>query len=270
MRRSISAIVAGLLFALSAQAAQAGVLRVCSDPNNLPFSNRAGQGFENKIAELIAHDLGDMVVYTFAAQHETFVKRTLDAHKCDVVMGEPVGVDDVAETRPYYASTYVFVYRQRARYRLTSLTDPRLRKLKIGVHLIGGEDTPPELALGEEGIVDNVSGFMIYGDYAQPNPPARLIEAVQRGDVDVAAVWGPLGGYFAKRASGALQVVPITDTARFSPLMFRYAIAMGVRKDDVTLRKVLDAEIARNSGQIRNILRDYGVPLVDLKANAHG
>jgi mxaJ protein len=275
MRCRISVLAAASFFALSAQAAQAGVLRVCSDPNNLPFSNRAGQGFENKIAELFAHDLGDTVAYTFAAQHETFVKRTLDAHKCDVVMGEPVGLDEVAETRPYYASTYVFVYRQHAGYRLSSLTDPQLRKLKIGVHLIGGEDTPPELALGEEGIVGNVSGFMIYGDYAQPNPPARLIEAVERGDVDVAAVWGPLGGYFAKHASGALQVVPITGTARFAPLEFRYAIAMGVRKDDTALRNELDAEIVHNSTQIQNILHDYGVPLVDLplvdlKANAHG
>lgn len=270
MRPHTSALTATFLLMLSVSTTNAGVLRVCSDPNNLPFSNRAGQGFENKIAMLVARDLGDTVAYTFAAQHKTFVKRTLDAHRCDAVMGEPVGSDEVAETRPYYASTYVFVYRQGGGDRLSSLTDPRLRKLRIGVHLIGGEDTPPELALGEEGIVDNVSGFMIYGDYAQPNPPARLIEAVQNGDVDVAAVWGPLGGYFAKRASGALQVSPITDTARFAPLEFRFAIAMGVRKDDITLRNVLDAEIARNGTQIRHILRDYGVPLVDLKANAHG
>jgi quinoprotein dehydrogenase-associated probable ABC transporter substrate-binding protein len=270
MRLHISALSGVLVFVLSTTSVQAGVLRVCSDPNNLPFSNRAGEGFENRIAALIAHDLGDTVAYTFAAQHKTFVKRTLDAHKCDVVMGEPVGSDEVRETRPYYASSYVFVYRQRSGDQVSSLTDPRLRKLRIGVHLIGGEDTPPELALGEEGIVDNVSGFMIYGDYAQPNPPARLIEAVQHGDVDVAAVWGPLGGYFAKLSSGTLQVTPITDTARFAPLAFRFAIAMGVRKDDIALRNVLDAEIARNGTQIRNILRDYGVPLVDLKANAHG
>jgi quinoprotein dehydrogenase-associated probable ABC transporter substrate-binding protein len=269
MRRLINALSATLLLALPVSTAEAGVLRVCSDPNNLPFSNRAGQGFENRIAELIAHDLGDSVAYTFAAQHKTFVKRTLDAHKCDVVMGEPVGSDEVIETRPYYASTYVFVYRQGGD-RISSLTDPRLRKLKIGVHLIGGEDTPPELALGEEGIVDNVSGFMIYGDYAQPNPPARLIEAVERGDVDVAAVWGPLGGYFARRSARALQVVPITDTARFSPLLFRYAIAMGVRKNDTALRNILDAEIARNATKIRDILTTYGIPLVDLKAGTHG
>jgi mxaJ protein len=267
MRPHINISAAALVFALSASTAQAGALRICSDPNNLPFSNRVGQGFENKIAELIAHDLG--VTYTFAAQHKNFVKRTLDAHKCDVVMGEPVGSDEVAETRPYYASTYVFVYRQGAS-RISSLTDPRLRKLRIGVHLIGGEDTPPELALGEEGIVDNVSGFMIYGDYAQPNPPARLIEAVQHGAVDVAAVWGPFGGYFAKRSSGALQVAPITGTERFAPLLFRYAIAIGVRKDDVKLRDILDTEIARNGPQIRNILLKYGIPLIDLKANANG
>jgi len=244
-------------------AAQAGALRVCSEPNNLPFSNRAGEGFENRIAEVVARDLGLRLEYNYALQNDRFVKHTLDARKCDVMMGVSQGMDSVETTRPYYESRYVFVSRRADGLSVASLADPRLRRLTIGVHLIGDDATPPAIALGEEGIVDNVKGFMIYGDFAKPNPPARLIEAVQSGDVDIAAVWGPLGGYFAKSSSVALRVTPIDGTARFAPLKFRFAIAMGVRKGDTALRDRLDAVIARERPAIRRILVSYGVPLVE-------
>jgi quinoprotein dehydrogenase-associated probable ABC transporter substrate-binding protein len=261
-----------LLFALFLlpSIAQAGVLRVCSDPNNLPFSNRAGGGFENKIATLVARDMGDRVAYTYAMQNDRFLKRTLMAGKCDVVMGISAGMDEVETTRPYYGSTYVFVSRKKDKLNLASITDPRLRKLKIGVHLIGDDSTPPTMALGQQGIVGNVQGFMIYGDYAKPNPPARLIEAVVDKQVDIAAVWGPLGGYFAKRSPVPLAVTPMTDTVRFAPLQFRFAIAMGVRKGDIALRDKLNAILVREAPTIRNILINYGVPLVDVKGGADG
>jgi ABC-type amino acid transport substrate-binding protein len=185
------------------------------------------------------------------------------------MIGVPVGLDQVEETRPYYASTYVFVSRSADDLKLSMLTDPRLRALKIGVHLIAGEDAPPELALGEQGIVDNVSGFMIYGDYSKPNPPARLIEAVAARRIDVAAVWGPLGGYFAQRSPVPLTVSPITATARFAPLAFRYAIAMGVRKGDRARREQLDGVLAREQPRINALLESYGVPLVPLKGGIH-
>jgi quinoprotein dehydrogenase-associated probable ABC transporter substrate-binding protein len=245
-------------------AAQAGTLRICSDPNNLPFSNRAGQGFEDKIAQLVAHDLHAVPAYTYALENAKFLKHTLLAHKCDVVMGISPGADGVATTRPYYASTYVFVSRSRDGLGLASLTDPRLRKLRIGVHLIGDDSTPPTLALGEEGIVDNVQGFMIQSDFDKPNPPARLIEAVEKKQVDVAAVWGPLGGYFAKSSPVPLNVAPMTGTERFAPLRFRFPIAMGVREGDGALRDKLDAALARNAVTIRDILKSYGVPLVEM------
>ncbi|HEY1615531.1 MAG TPA: quinoprotein dehydrogenase-associated putative ABC transporter substrate-binding protein [Rhizomicrobium sp.] len=251
-------------------AAQAGVLRVCSEPNNLPFSNRAGDGFENKIADLVARDLGDTLQYTYALQNERFIKRTLDAHKCDVMLGVTAHMDEVGTTRPYYASTYVFVSRKADGTAIASITDRRLRKLKIGVHLIGDDSTPPTMALGQEGIVDNVHGYMIYGDFSKPNPPARLIEAVEKREVDVAAVWGPLAGYFAKFSPVALTVTPITGVSRFAPLQFRFAIAMGTRKGDTVLRERLDAIIAREQPAIRNILSSYGVPLVTLKGGSDG
>lgn len=258
------------LLLLAPFAAQAGVLRVCSDPNNLPFSNRAGQGFENKIASLVARDLGDSVAYTYAVQNDKFVKHTLKAGKCDVMMGAAPGMEDVDTTVPYYASTYVFVSRRSDDLALSSLTDPRLRKLRIGVHLIGDDSTPPNMALGQEGIVNNVKGYMIYGDLSQPNPPARLIEAVEKKDVDVAAVWGPLGGYFAKSSSVPLIVTPMTNTARFAPLRFTFAVAMGVREGDAALRGKLNAVIAHERPAIQTILRSYGVPLVELKGGSDG
>ncbi|HVU19182.1 MAG TPA: quinoprotein dehydrogenase-associated putative ABC transporter substrate-binding protein [Rhizomicrobium sp.] len=258
-----------LLFALAPVAAQAGVLRVCSDPNNLPFSNRAGQGFENKIANLVAHDLGDTVVYSFALQNEKFIKHTLSAQKCDVLVGVSAGIDEIDTTQPYYASTYVFVSRKRDALGISSLTDPRLRSLKIGVHLIGDDATPPMMALGQQGIVDNVHGYMIQSDFDKPNPPARLIEAVENKDVDVAAVWGPLGGYFSMESPVPLSVTPMTGTARFAPLKFQFGIAMGVRKGD-PLKQKLNAVIARERFAIRNILVSYGVPLVEIKGGGHG
>ncbi len=259
-----------LALVLLATPASAATLRVCSDPNNLPFSNRAGQGFENKIADIVAHDLGDTVSYTWAAQHETFVKRTLNAHKCDIVMGVPVGMDDVAQTRPYYASSYVFVTRARDGLNIASMTDARLRRLKIGVHLMGDDPGPPEAALGAQHIVDNVRGFLIMDDRARPNPPARLIEAVENGSVDVAAAWGPMAGYFALHSPVPLRVTPITDTAQFSPLRFHFAIAVGVREDDLNLRKKLDAVLVCEHARIANILQRYGVPLLEMNGGLNG
>ncbi len=144
------------------------------------------------------------------------------------------------------------------------MRDPRLRHLRIGVHLIGddGVNPPPAHALGEQGIVDNVVGYMIYGDYREPNPPARIVEAVATGELDVAAVWGPIGGYFAKHASVPLKAVPITDTAGFAPLRFEFGIAMGVRKGEHAFRDELNRILKRRREDIHRLLDAYGVPQV--------
>lgn len=238
-------------------------LRICSDPNNLPFSNARSEGFENKLAELVAHDLHKTLTNVWTPQREHFVKDSLNAGTCDAIMGVPVGFDAVDVTRPYYASGYAFVHRADRHLDLHSIKDPRLKRLKIGVHLIGDGDTPPNQVLSRQGIVTNVVGFMIYGDYAMPNPPARLIEAVESGAVDVAAVWGPFGGYFAKHAQVPLAVAVISDTEAFAPLMFAYEIGMGVRKGDHALKSTLENAIARHRTEIRKLLSDYGVPLVN-------
>lgn len=274
LRNSYPGIALGFLVGLATTAAAASdrELRVCADPNNLPFSNSAEAGFENRLAAMVAEHFGVQVSYTWWAQRRGFIRNTLKAGKCDVVMGVPSGYDLVETTKPYYRSSYVFVTRQDQHLDLSSLLDPRLHHLAIGVHLIGddGNNPPPAQALGEQGIVDNVRGYSIYGDYRQADPPARLIEAVESGSLDVAAAWGPLAGYFAQRSPVPLTVTPIRDYERFAPQQFQFAIAMGVRKGDDALRDRLNAFIDEHRSEITSLLRSYGVPLVDQPVTVSG
>lgn len=274
LQNSYSSIALVILIGLATTAAAMAdsEFRVCADPNNMPFSNNAEAGFENKLAAMVAGDLGKQVQYTWWAQRRGFVRNTLKAGKCDVVMGVPAGYDLVETTKPYYRSSYVFVTRQDQHLELSSLLDSRLHHLVIGVHLIGddGNNPPPAQALGARGIVDNVRGYSIYGDYRQADPPARLIEAVENGEIDVAAAWGPLGGYFAQRSAVPLTVTPIRDCEGFAPQQFQFAISMGVRKGDGALRDRLNAFIDAHRAEIISLLRSYGVPLVDQPVTVSG
>ena len=261
----LGAFVAALLSVAPAIAEDGRELRICADPNNMPFSNSAQAGFENKLAELIGQKLRKTISYTWWTQRRGFIRNTLKAGLCDVVIGVPAHYDPVESTRPYYRSTYVFVSQAKRNLQLSAIDDPRLRQLTVGVHLIGddGNNTPPAHALGEQGIVDNVRGYLIYGDYREPDPPARLIEAVENGDVDLAAAWGPLAGYVAKISKVPLTVIPITGGARFVPLQFQFDIAMGLRKGEDSLRDKLNDFIAQNATEIAALLKSYDVPLIE-------
>ena len=239
-------------------------LRVCADPNNLPFSNERLEGFENKLAALIAHELNATLTYTWWAQRRGFIRNTLKAAACDLWMGVPPRLDAVLTTGPYYRSTYVFIYRRDRHLRIRSLDDPGLRRLRIGVHVIGDDyaNTPPAAALAQRHIVRNVVGYTIYGDYSQPNPPARLIEAVARGDVDVAIVWGPLAGFFARQQSVPLEIVPVSPQVDVPFLPFVFDISMAVRRGDDSLRTRLESVLERRHADIRRLLEEYGVPLL--------
>jgi quinoprotein dehydrogenase-associated probable ABC transporter substrate-binding protein len=255
------------VFALPATAQDTEkTFRVCADPNNLPFSNQAGEGFENKLADLIAGSLGEKVTYDWHAQRRGFVRQTLKARRCDVVMGMPTQLDMLETTSPYYRSTYVFVSRTDRHLNIKSIRDPRLRKLKVGVQVIGddGFNTPPSHALSEQGIVDNLVGFPVYGDYSKPNPPARIVKAVEKGDVDIAAVWGPLAGYFAMKSPVPLTVTPIAGTEGFKPLIFSYSISLGVRKHDDARKDRLDAVLKEKRPEIVALLARYGIPTVPM------
>jgi mxaJ protein len=254
--------VAGL-FLLSG-GVQARELRVCADPNNLPFSNEAGEGFENKLATLIAEELGAEVRYTWWAQRRGFLRNTLKAGTCDLVTGLPANLEGVRTTAPYYRSSYVFVTRTGGP-EVQSFDDPVLRQAKVGVHLIGddGSNTPPAHALSRRGIIENVRGYMIYGDYSDPNPPARIIEALAKGEIDVAIVWGPLGGYFAERESVPLKVTPVRPIFDGPQLPMVFDISMAVRKGDEALRQEIDAALARRRSEVDAILAAFGVPRLD-------
>lgn len=236
-------------------------LRVCADPNNMPFSNEREQGFENRIASLIARDLGVPVQYTWWPERRGFVRNTLKARTCDVVMQVPAGYELTEHTAPYYRSTYVFVTRADRHLTIRSFDDQALRHLRIGIHMMGDDyaNSPAASALARRGLAAQIVPFMIYGDYSQPDPPAQLIRAVVTDSVDVAVAWGPLAGYFAKRSPVRLVLTPVTPASR----EFAYSMAMGVRHGDSVTRSVLDTELARRRADIRRILEDYGVPLVE-------
>jgi mxaJ protein len=239
-------------------------LRVCADPNNLPFSNERGEGFENKLAEMVAAETGAKVEYTWWAQRRGFVRNTLRAGDCDVLMGVPTEYELAQTTRPYYRSSYVFVSRKDRSLHLRSLDDERLKNLRIGVQMIGDDfsNSPPAHALSARGIVRNVVGYSVLGDYSQPNPPARIVDAVASGDIDAALVWGPLAGYFAQREGVPLELATITPQADSPSRPFVFDISMAVRRGDTERLERLENFIERRRADIDRLLDEFGVPRV--------
>jgi quinoprotein dehydrogenase-associated probable ABC transporter substrate-binding protein len=236
--------------------------RVCADPNNLPFSNQREQGFENRIAKLIADDWGLPLAYTWWPQRRGFIRETLRAKRCDFVMGVPSGYDPVATTEPYYRSTYVFAYPKDKGWNIRSLDDEVLKKLRIGVHLIGDDyqNPPPVMAMASRGLVAP-KGYSIYGDYSKDSPPRDLLDALGRGEIDVAIAWGPVAAYFAKEQPMPIAIVPLPPSDQ-ADLPFAYDIAMGVRRADRALREKLEETLRRKRPEIQAILEEYAVPLV--------
>lgn len=239
-----------------------GPLRVCADPANLPFSSRRRDGFENRIAEVLARELGTVPEYTWWPGRRGFLKNTLLAHRCDVVIGMPVGTEQVRTLAPYYSSTYVFVTRD-GRHAVRSFDDPALARLRIGVPVIGDDyaNPPPLQALARRGITRNVTGVPVYVAAGEPSPAERLTRAVARGEVDVAILWGPAAGWYASRASPKVTVTPVRPAVDRG-LPFTFAIALAVRPEDAELASRLDAALSRRASEVREILESYAVPLV--------
>lgn len=256
--------MAAITFVFLTATADARELRVCADPNNMPFSNAAGQGFENRIAEIVASDLGAKLTYTWWAQRRGFIRNTLKAGLCDLVPGTPSNLEMLRTTTPYYRSSYVFVTR-RDGPDVASFNDPRLRDMRIGVQLIGddGANSPPVQALGRRGIVGHLVGYPVYGDYSAPNPPARIVEAVASGEIDLAVVWGPLAGYFAARQKVPLRITPVAPRIDGPQLPMIYDMSMGVRREDDALRGDVNGALSRHKVEIDALLSQYGVPRLD-------
>lgn len=245
--------------------ASRAVLRVCADPDNLPFSNQRREGFENRIADLVARDLHATVQYRWMPQRRGFIRLTLKAGECDLVMGVPSGYDLVLATKPYYRSTYVFVSPTRRHLQLHSFDDPVLRTLRIGIHASAedGFNQPPAHALARRGIVGNIVGFTMMDVESVKNPQGRVIDAVARGDIDVAIVWGPFGGYFAKREHVPLDVTAVSPAIDPPALPFTFDISMGVRKGETDFKAAIDSILDRRRADIRKILDEFGIPIVE-------
>ena len=267
-RAALFAVVSSIFCSAAAPAEGKRPFRVCADPENLPFSNRQLQGFENKIADLIARELGTSPSYVWWGQRRGFIRNTMNATlkdaQCEVMISVPEGYDLVRPTRPYYRSTYVFVYPKSKGLSIRSLDDGNLKKLKIGVHLLGDDyaNPPPVHALAQRGIVDNVVGFDTF--YSSQNPPSRIVDALAAGKIDIAIVWGPAVGDFVVHQKVPLEMVPVPGGK--ADLPFAFNMSMGVKPGNEALRKELEQVLIRKQADIRAVLKAYGVPLMEVVA----
>jgi mxaJ protein len=240
---------------------QPQALRVCADPDNLPYSKQDRSGFENRIAQLLADDLKLPLQYDWLPDRRGFVRKTLGARLCDVIIGVPAGFERTVNTQPYYRSSYVFVQRAGGTAPVRSFDDPRLAHMRVGVQLIGNDlaASPPGYALARHGYISNVRGYPVPGE--QP-AAARMIAAVARGELDGALLWGPQAGYFAAHAGVPMRVAVLPAPPEAAGLPFEYSIAMGVRRGEPQWRERLNDFIARRQGDIDRILAQYNVPRV--------
>jgi quinoprotein dehydrogenase-associated probable ABC transporter substrate-binding protein len=238
------------------------VLRVCADPRSLPFSNEAHEGFEDKLAELFAEKLGKTVSYTYYPRAIGFVRNTLNAFKCDVVMGDAQGDDLVQTTNPYYHAFYALIVRSGAGLDdVESLEDPRLKGKHIGV--VAG--TPPATIMALSGLIGDAKPFPLMVDTRFDAPSKAMVDEIVAGTLDAGVLWGPIGGYYAKHAAKPLTVIPLVHE-HGAPMDFR--ITMGVRRSDQEWKRTLNRMISENQDAINKILIGYGVPIVDEEGKA--
>ncbi|MDQ2643451.1 MAG: quinoprotein dehydrogenase-associated putative ABC transporter substrate-binding protein [Myxococcota bacterium] len=231
-------------------------LRVCADPSAPPLSDRNETGLENRLASLIARDLALPLEYTYWPQRRDFLRNTIRAKRCDVVMGVPEGFDALLTTRPYYRSSYVFVQPASLDPPLRSFDDPRLGSLRIGVQLVGddGFDTPPVHALVRRGLADRLIGFPVQRDRLEKGTRSTIVTALDRGELDAAVVWGPAAAFYARTVTRPLRLEPVA-TAPGDPPM-RFAISVGVARSAKTLHARIDEALLRRQPQIAELLGD--------------
>ncbi len=229
--------------------------KVCADPDNMPYSNSKQEGFEDKIAAVLAKDLGKKLSFQYAYYRQGFLRNTLNANRCDVVMSTTSDNDSMRTSKPYYRSGYVFIYRKSSGYNITDWDSPDLRKGIIG--LVG--QSPPSRPLSDHGLMENARPYRLQRDLNFP--PSFLVDDLVKGDIDVAIVWGPIGGYFAKNASIPLVVVPIPEyEATNVHGKEQWNISLGVRNKDKERIKEIQGALDRSQGEINKILDEYGVP----------
>ena len=254
---AVFACGASPVFAQTADIVDRSVLKVCADPNNLPFSNEKKEGFENKIAEVMGAALGLKVEYTWFPQVIGFVRNTLQAHRCDLVMGTVAGDDIMQTTNPYYYTTYVMLYRSDKGPAFEGLEDPRLASLRLGV--VGA--TPPSDLLVRHDLMSHAKPYQLTVDTRAESPTHQMVQDVVDGTIDVGFLWGPIAGYYRKHDELPLTLVPLKDEPGAARM--KYHIAMGVRGNEPEWRRRVNAVILKQQPEITAILRDYGVPLLN-------
>lgn len=236
------------------------VLRVCADPHNLPFSNQAGEGIENKLAEFLAKKLGKSLAYAWFPQTTGFVRQTLSSHRCDIIMAFPQGDDLVQVTNPYYRTAYALVFKPGgALDGVESLADARLKDKKIGI--IAG--TPPSNLMAVHGLLPNAKSYKLIVDSRYDSPAVDMIEDIRADKIDLGILWGPMAGYFAKESKPPLAIVPLLKDTLGPKLVYR--IGMGVRHADQEWKRLLNRTIQQNQAEIDEILAGFGIPLLDEK-----
>jgi quinoprotein dehydrogenase-associated probable ABC transporter substrate-binding protein len=244
--------------ALSIELVDPKVLRVCADPRNLPFSDESEAGFENKLAHLLADKLGKGLAYAWYPQAPGFVRNTLGAHRCDLVMGYPQGNDLVQSTNAYYRTTYALLFRPgNGLDGIDRLDDPRLKGRHIGI--VAG--TPPATVLTALGLMAEAKPYSLVVDTRVASSAEDMVRDIRTGSIDAGVLWGPLAGYHARRDEPRLTVVPLLHEK--AGTRFIYRITMGVRSSDQEWKRALNRLIQENQAEINKILLDYGVPLLD-------
>jgi quinoprotein dehydrogenase-associated probable ABC transporter substrate-binding protein len=241
------------------EAVDRSALRVCADPRSLPFSNDKGEGFENKIAELLAKGLKVPVRYTWYSYLVGFLRNTLNARRCDLVMGIVAGADMVLSTNPYYRSSYVIATRRSANLDIDTLSDPRLKSLRIG--LTAG--TPPADIIASQGLMARVRPYQLVFDSRFDQPGKTMIDDLARGEIDVAVLWGPIAGYYAREHGDQIKVMPLLKEPKSERMDFY--ITMGVRPNENDWKNQINRLIRSNRDAIVAILKDYGIPLLDAR-----
>lgn len=231
--------------------------KVCADPDLMPNSNSKQEGFEDRIAEVLAKDLGKKLTYTYAYNRQGFLRNTINAMRCDVIMGTTSDFDGLRTSKPYYRTGSVFVYRKDSGYNITDWNSPDLAKARIGI--VG--QSPATIPLNDNNLMGNARPYRMQRDLNLP--PSFMIDDLVKGDIDVAVVWGPIGGYFAKQAKIPLVVVPIPEYEKTNAKGKEYwNISIGVRPKDKERMTMIDAALERNKDKINKILDDYGIPHV--------
>jgi len=269
MQLALVAVLAGVNWAgaqtdsdggldLSIELVDPKVLRVCADPRNLPFSNEQGEGFENKLAEFLAAKLQKKIDYMYFPQATGFVRMTLGAHRCDVIIGFPQGDDLVQGTNPYYRTAYALVAKQGSGLEdVAALDDARLKGKHIGI--VAG--TPPATDMAVNGLMSNAKPYPLMIDTRFDSSAGAMIDDLNKGAIDAAVLWGPMAGFYAKKSNPPLHVTPLVHEKSGPQLVYR--IGMGVRRADQNWKRLLNRLIQENQSEINKILVEYGVPLLD-------